>query len=227
MALIKCRECGKEISDSALACPHCGCKTHYAEKSEKAKEAKHTVMAINLVYTALWIIGSILFLCGYAVLSDYGYGLFDNWAQSYSDSVVAAGRNCVIGILLIAIGVIGSILFMKNRHQFEAHLKSSGASSEPVSTKRCCPHCGNVVTSNVCDMCGKKILIPLQTESPPGNGYSRSQIMNNVSALSGKCDLCDTQGPTSLCKIPDLPGEYELCKDCMNQYMAQADNSPQ
>ena len=25
MALVKCPECGKEISDSALACPHCGC----------------------------------------------------------------------------------------------------------------------------------------------------------------------------------------------------------
>ena len=25
MALIKCEECGKEISDRADACPHCGC----------------------------------------------------------------------------------------------------------------------------------------------------------------------------------------------------------
>ena len=25
MALIKCTECGKEISDKATACPHCGC----------------------------------------------------------------------------------------------------------------------------------------------------------------------------------------------------------
>ena len=24
MALIKCEECGKEISDKAIACPHCG-----------------------------------------------------------------------------------------------------------------------------------------------------------------------------------------------------------
>lgn len=27
MALIYCRECGKQISDSAPACPHCGCLT--------------------------------------------------------------------------------------------------------------------------------------------------------------------------------------------------------
>lgn len=25
MALIKCPECGKEISDKAISCPHCGC----------------------------------------------------------------------------------------------------------------------------------------------------------------------------------------------------------
>ena len=25
MALIKCSECGKEISDKAIACPNCGC----------------------------------------------------------------------------------------------------------------------------------------------------------------------------------------------------------
>ena len=25
MALIYCRECGKQISDQAAACPHCGC----------------------------------------------------------------------------------------------------------------------------------------------------------------------------------------------------------
>jgi len=25
MALIKCKECGKEISDKAVSCPHCGC----------------------------------------------------------------------------------------------------------------------------------------------------------------------------------------------------------
>jgi len=32
MALIKCSECGKDVSDKAIACPHCGCpqsKTEY------------------------------------------------------------------------------------------------------------------------------------------------------------------------------------------------------
>ena len=30
MAVVKCRECGKEISSSATACPNCGCRTKNA-----------------------------------------------------------------------------------------------------------------------------------------------------------------------------------------------------
>ncbi|MBE6983601.1 MAG: zinc-ribbon domain-containing protein [Ruminococcaceae bacterium] len=37
MALIKCTECGKEISDKAVACPHCGCPT--AEMNVRQSEA--------------------------------------------------------------------------------------------------------------------------------------------------------------------------------------------
>jgi uncharacterized membrane protein YvbJ len=34
MALIKCEECGKEISDKAASCPHCGCPLNSNEKKE-------------------------------------------------------------------------------------------------------------------------------------------------------------------------------------------------
>ena len=35
MALIKCSECGKEISDKALTCPECGSPTKKAEKDNE------------------------------------------------------------------------------------------------------------------------------------------------------------------------------------------------
>ncbi len=38
MALIKCKECGKEISDQAISCPHCGCPL----KTEKIKYKTET-----------------------------------------------------------------------------------------------------------------------------------------------------------------------------------------
>ena len=47
MSMIKCTECGKEISDKATACPHCGCPmteilsaTKESKKEEKVKPIK-------------------------------------------------------------------------------------------------------------------------------------------------------------------------------------------
>ncbi|MGL4484549.1 MAG: hypothetical protein ACRCUS_06320 [Anaerovoracaceae bacterium] len=47
MALIKCKECGKEISEQALACPSCGCP-NLAEEKEKRElntEANQSVVS--------------------------------------------------------------------------------------------------------------------------------------------------------------------------------------
>lgn len=35
MALIKCPECGKEISDKAAACPNCGCPASEFNKNQQ------------------------------------------------------------------------------------------------------------------------------------------------------------------------------------------------
>ena len=43
MALIKCPECGRSLSDQAAACPHCGCpvnKEDIVQKSQEYVEAK-------------------------------------------------------------------------------------------------------------------------------------------------------------------------------------------
>lgn len=46
MALIKCPECGKEISDKAKACPKCGCPIDDKEdKKEEKKESKIKLVA--------------------------------------------------------------------------------------------------------------------------------------------------------------------------------------
>lgn len=50
MALIKCPECGKEISDTATTCPHCGTKTNYQKK-------KSGWFALGLI---IFIIGILL-----------------------------------------------------------------------------------------------------------------------------------------------------------------------
>ena len=37
MALIKCKECGKEISDTAERCPNCGCVTKHGQEQKEGK----------------------------------------------------------------------------------------------------------------------------------------------------------------------------------------------
>ena len=55
MALIKCSECGCEVSDKATACPNCGCpieKTITTKKDEKSKKNKELVI-IGILVTLL------------------------------------------------------------------------------------------------------------------------------------------------------------------------------
>ena len=40
MALIKCKECGNEISSSAKTCPHCGVKTNLETCPEFGRKLK-------------------------------------------------------------------------------------------------------------------------------------------------------------------------------------------
>jgi len=40
MPLIKCQECGKDISDQASSCPHCGAPTEYGKKEAKKDRGK-------------------------------------------------------------------------------------------------------------------------------------------------------------------------------------------
>ena len=57
MALVKCKECGNEISDQAITCPNCGAKT------ETAIHKKHNVIILLAVVLIIGIIGiSIYFI---------------------------------------------------------------------------------------------------------------------------------------------------------------------
>ena len=55
MALIRCPECGKEISDSAQVCPNCGCKTELGNQNEIMK----TSLLVDIGFTVLGIICAI------------------------------------------------------------------------------------------------------------------------------------------------------------------------
>ena len=55
MALIKCKECGKEISDQSKTCPNCGAKT------ETSIHKKHNVIILLVVVIIIGIIGTSIY----------------------------------------------------------------------------------------------------------------------------------------------------------------------
>lgn len=66
MAIVKCRECGGQVSTKAVACPHCGA-VNPAEKqaalasgsSASPKKKSSTVKTVLIVVAVLWVIGTV------------------------------------------------------------------------------------------------------------------------------------------------------------------------
>lgn len=101
MALIICSECGKEISNTAEHCPHCGHKTEFAKESAKKKD---TTLALYLCVGAV-VIGLILLIPALFTLAEnYNDWYFWNWYTERSDGVM---RNIGIGVGLTGGGIGG------------------------------------------------------------------------------------------------------------------------
>ncbi len=106
MALIKCKECGKEISTMADVCPHCGATTRYG-KTLKDSKNNNNMLYIGL---AVALVGAILFLPSFVTLmSNYNDWYFWNWDTSYAYSTVgkvAVGAGLVSGGTSLIVNVI-------------------------------------------------------------------------------------------------------------------------
>ena len=86
MALIKCKKCGKEVSDKAIKCPHCETILKEIPVSPKPEPSTFSILAligiiltfISLVYNFLAILALLLNLIAFAHISsnkDKYYGL--------------------------------------------------------------------------------------------------------------------------------------------------------
>ena len=64
MALIKCNNCGKEISDKATTCIHCGEKVNIKNNAEKPikKASKKGILIIGGILLATILVGVTIFL---------------------------------------------------------------------------------------------------------------------------------------------------------------------
>lgn len=108
MALIKCKECGKEISDQAKVCVHCGyslVKKSSQEVTEHGK--KDTFALVGLILGCCSIIAWIIPLLGYPctiigiIFSALGSG------ESNSKNMATAGF--ILSVLFFIATLMNSI----------------------------------------------------------------------------------------------------------------------
>lgn len=106
MALITCKECGKEISSTAESCPHCGHKTETATQNAQLKDRS---IAFYIAVAAVFIGLFILIPALSTLMENYNDWYFWNWYTDRSDEVV---RNIGLGVGLIG-GGLGVVIWLR------------------------------------------------------------------------------------------------------------------
>lgn len=102
MALIKCNECGKEISDSAKICPNCGIainnKSNKIIKKNNINKIFLIIMILYSVYTLYQAWNGLEILIGYFDM-DYSYTI--SKVQSLTNLIYIIGSCALLWILLL------------------------------------------------------------------------------------------------------------------------------
>ncbi len=115
MALIKCPECGQEISDTAKSCPHCGYKTKKInpEKIAKYKKITSILICIGIVMVVIglgWSISMadkrLVLMAGY----QFGSSVTESEWIAYQRISNIQSFICNSGVVLFVIGIIGKII---------------------------------------------------------------------------------------------------------------------
>lgn len=69
MALIKCSECGNEVSDKAASCPKCGNPVAAtSEKPERVRTAEDSALTRNRGCADLLVLGPIVLIVLYFII---------------------------------------------------------------------------------------------------------------------------------------------------------------
>ena len=97
MALVKCSECGKEISSVAAACPNCG----YSEKAQVIELTSKKYKVRLLFFVGLIVIGVIVYFIGLA---------FSTRVDHRGEISYSLNNYSSIGMWLFLIGFIGFIV---------------------------------------------------------------------------------------------------------------------
>lgn len=104
MSMIKCPECGKEISDNALACPNCGYQLHKKKKGYLPLAIIGTILSVLEVFgMPLYLVG--LLLCIISIVLSLKKKKQYNYLNITPTIII-----CIIGIVLAVYTTVVSII---------------------------------------------------------------------------------------------------------------------
>lgn len=110
MALIKCKECGKEISGTAESCPHCGYRTAHGRSVTEAK----SLLAQWVICVALIVVGLIMVFGNIGTLAEYlnKWEYVNEWSGiSFIEYLDDKGESSVLWKVIFGISfLIGGII---------------------------------------------------------------------------------------------------------------------
>ena len=120
MALIKCKECGKEISSKATSCPHCGYKNPKKVIEYSLQKNIKTGSILCIIGSSLLIAWTLIVI--FANIFDYSSNTTNQNVQDASydftiDIKVNGGtEEPTISSAYYIIILVLSLLIMTNRH---------------------------------------------------------------------------------------------------------------
>ncbi len=115
MAMITCRECGKQVSSTAETCPHCGAKLYPAATQNPNKSAE---VLVNQVFA---IVGGIIFFFAFfTMMSDLnaharGYSVY-NYSAPLADHEIQIIFLLILGFSLCVTFGLRTIMALLHRH---------------------------------------------------------------------------------------------------------------
>jgi len=92
MSLIKCSECGKEISDKANICPSCGNPNH-TQTVVTNENSRVEIVQTSKKWKKTWLWGFVLFISGWIMCTkSIGLGIFMMFIGFSLAFISAVGR---------------------------------------------------------------------------------------------------------------------------------------
>jgi TM2 domain-containing membrane protein YozV len=128
MAMVFCRGCGKEIHETAISCPHCGCPQAAAATGNIKSQSVAAVLAafvggigIHRFYLRSHVSGIFYLLFCWtgipgliALVETFVYAFMSqqSWARKYNNGVISEPVHIVIKILVLIFPVTVVVVFL-------------------------------------------------------------------------------------------------------------------